>query len=268
MEGVDRELTLAALYSFLFVLVLFLVDELFRTSLFTYNNLLVSMLTLFTLFSSIYWLSKWTAYVLDLLRNNGKRTYSLVTDSKLSKYMQFLHLSFLKNDWWRMAIEIAYFLLIVMLSWFLNFDGGLLIYELVILGILPPYIFEGLYHLYSSEQSEPDSDEGYKTTLNHFGRLLFMSILVSLVFFALDYTLFKDRNMLLPYDSLRYLKMFSVGFVIFNGLIIPSVLPFHTYRYLSKSVLKQPSKLQKKVDKEIEVFLCEVRNITHNCTVD
>lgn len=168
MQGVDRELTQAALYSFLFVLVVFLFDELFRTTLISYNDFMVSVLSLFTLFSSIYWSCKWGTYVLDLIRNNGKRTYNLVTDSRLTKLMLSLHQTFLKNDWWRMLIEILYFSSVVSGMTIANIDGCLLTYAIIIVGVLPPFIAEGLFHLYTIEKIESDLDDGYKTILNHF----------------------------------------------------------------------------------------------------
>lgn len=67
MYGEDREISLAPLYTFLFVLVLFLYDELLRSSLIPFNDFLVSSLSFFTLFSSVYWAGKWMTYVIDFL---------------------------------------------------------------------------------------------------------------------------------------------------------------------------------------------------------
>lgn len=268
MQGEDRELTQAALYSFLFVLVLFLFDELFRTTLIPYNDFMVSVLSLFTLFSSIYWVCKWGTYVLDLIRNNGKRTYNLVTESRLTKLMLSLHQTSLKNDWWRMLLEILYSSSVVAAMTIANIDGPLLTYAIIIVGVLPPFIAEGLFHLYPIEKIESDLDDGYKTILNHFGRMLFMSIAVSALFVVFDNTFLSTRGMMLSYDNLRTLKIFSVGFIIFNGLVIPSVLPFHTYRYLSRSVLKKPNRLQKRVDREITAYLKKVKGVTCNFSVE
>lgn len=95
-----------------------------------------------------------------------------------------------------------------------------------------------------------------------------MSIAVSALFVVFNETFLSTRGMELPYDNLRTLKIFSVGFVIFNGLVIPSVLPFHTYRYLSRSVLKKPNRLQKRVDREITEYLKKVKDVTCNFSVE
>ena len=76
------------------------------------------------------------------------------------------------------------------------------------------------------------------------------------------------KNLLIPYDGLQWLKFFSVGFVIVNGLVAPSVLPFHSYRNLSKQVIKKPQKMQERVDKEIDRLLKDVKDFTSKCQVD
>lgn len=262
LYGEDREISLAPLYSFLFVLVVFLYDEMLRSSAIQFNDFLVSSLSFFTLFSSVYWLGKWMTYVIDLFRNNGNRTYNLLSNGSFSKIMQIVHFTPFKNDWIRMGSEFVWFFFIAILVLIMHIHGLLLAVLLTLLGVVLPFIIEGFYHLHPIGKKESDSDKGYRSTLNHFGRLLFLSLLVTSVYFLMSSSIPTFNDLLIPYDGLQWLKIFSVGFVIINGLVAPSVLPFHSYRLLSRQVIKKPQKMQERVDKEIEKLLKEVKLFT------
>lgn len=268
LSGEDCEISLAPLYTFLFVLVVFLYDELLRSSICLLNDFLVSSLSFFTLFSSIYWFGKWITYLIDLFRNNGNRTYNLLSDGQFSRIMQIVHFTPFRNDWIRMGCEVVWFLLIVCILMLFSFHGLLLSLSLTILGVIIPFIVEGFYHLHPAGKKESDSDKGYRSTLNHFGRFLFMSLLVASIYFLISIFIPAYEDLLIPYDGLQRLKVYSVGFVIINGLVAPSVLPFHSYRYLSKQVITKPQKMQERVDKEIDILLKEVEEFTSNCQVD
>ena len=262
LYGEDREISLAPLYSFLFVLVVFLYDEMLRSSAIQFNDFLVSSLSFFTLFSSVYWLGKWMTYVIDLFRNNGNRTYNLLSNGSFSKIMQIVHFTPFKNDWIRMGSEFVWFFFIAIVVLIMHIHGLLLAVLLTLLGVVLPFIIEGFYHLHPIGKKESDSDKGYRSTLNHFGRLLFLSLLVTSVYFLMSSSIPTFNDLLIPYDGLQWLKIFSVGFVIINGLVAPSVLPFHSYRLLSRQVIKKPQKMQERVDKEIEKLLKEVKLFT------
>lgn len=268
LQGVDREISLAPLYTFLFVLVVFLYDELLRSSMIPYNDFMVSSLTFFTLFSYVYWLGKWMTYVIDLFRNNGNRTYNLLSDGQFSRIMQIVHFTPFKNDWFRMGYEIAWFLLMASMLTILHVSGGLLALLLTLFGVVFPFVLEGFYHLHPAGEKESDLDKGYKSTLNHFGRFLLMSLLVATVYYLMSIYISVFKGMLIPYEGLQWLKIFAVGFVIMNGLVAPSVIPFHSYRHLSKQVMKKPQKMQERVDKEIDVLLKDVEIFTSKLQVE
>ena len=264
LEGTDWELSLAPLYSFLFVLVVFLTDELLRTTIFPFNDFLVSSLSFFTMFSSLYWCGKWMTYVVDIWRNHGQRTYTLISDGKLSRAMRCLHSGNLKNDWLRYSLAVAWFFILILLLYVVELNSKISFTLLVSVGLIFPFCVEGLYHLNPNEGKVESSDKGYRSTLNHFGRFLLLSIVLSIVFLILGSTnCFSD--LLISYETLQILKISSVGFVIMNGLVIPSVVPFHTYRLLSNAVRKKPERMQQKVDKEIDDFLTEIKAFTHQC---
>lgn len=268
LQGEDREISLAPLYTFLFVLVVFLYDELLRSSMIPFNDYMVSSLTFFTLFSYVYWGCKWVTYVIDLFRNNGNRTYNLLSDGNLSRIMQIVHFTLFKNDWIRIGYEIAWFIFIASMLTFFNVSGTILTVDLTVCGVVFPLVVEGFYHLHPAEKKVSDLDKGYRSTLNHFGRFLFMSILVATVYFLMSCYIPAFKGMLITYNGLHWLKIFTVGFVILNGLVVPSVLPFHSYRLLSRQVMKKPQKMQERVDKEIEGLLRDVKTFTSKCQVD
>ena len=268
LQGEDREISLAPLYTFLFVLVVFLFDELLRSSMIPCNDFMVSCLSFFTLFSYVYWGGKWATYVIDIFRNNGNRTYNLLSDGQFSRIMQVVHFTAFKNDWVRISYEILWFMFVAMLLAITHVNGAILTVVLTVCGVVFPFVIEGFYHLHPAEKKESDLDKGYRTTVNHFGRFLFMSILVAIVYFLMDSYIPIFKGMLIPYNGLHWLKIFTVGFVILNGLVAPSVLPFHSYRLLSRQVIKKPQKMQERVDKEIESLLKEVKAFTSKCQVD
>ena len=267
LQGEDREIALAPLYSFLFILVIFVCDELLSNPMVSCNDYIVSSLSLFTLISSLYWLGTWLAYVIDLFRNNGNRTYSLLSEGYFSKMMQVLHYSFLKKDWIRIIIEVLWFVIIAFLLAVLKIAGLWLLLTLTFGGVILPLIFEGFYHFNPIGCQQSVSDKGYKTTLNHFGRFLLMSLVMASVYIFLNENIPAFKGMLQPYDGLQWVKISTIGFVILNGLVAPSVLPFHCYRHLSNSVLHRPDFLQKRVDKDIVCFLKEVKKFTSHCEI-
>ena len=216
LHGVDREISLAPLYTFLFVLVVFLYDELLRSSMIPFNDFLVSSLAFFTLFSSVYWFSKWTTYVIDIFRNNGNRTYNLLSDGHFSRIMQIVHFTPFRNDWIRMGYEVLWFLTIAVMLAFSHITGVLLWVLLTFCGVVFPFIVEGFYHLHPAGEKESVLDKGYRSTLNHFGRFLFMSVLVTIVYRFMSSYIPSFRDMLIPYDGLQWLKIYTVGFVIIN----------------------------------------------------
>lgn len=268
LQGEDREISLAPLYTFLFVLVVFLYDEMLRSSMIPFNDYLVSSLAFFTLFSSLYWACKWFTYVIDLFRNNGNRTYNLLSDGKFSRIMQIVHYSTFGNDWIRIGYEFLFFVMFLCMLAIMNVSGLLLAVSLTLFGVVIPFVFEGFYHLHPAGEKESDLDKGYRSTLNHFGRLLFMSLIVAAIYMALGGYVPAFNSLLIPYHGLQLLKIFSVGFVIVNGLVAPSVLPFHSYRHLSRAVVKKPQKMQERVNKEIDKLLIEVKLFTSKCQVD
>ena len=268
LQGEDREISLAPLYTFLFVLVVFLYDELLRCSMIPFNDFLVSSLSFFTLLSTTYWVGKWITYVVDLFRNNGNRTYNLVSEGHFSRMMQFLHIGIFCNDWFRMLLELMWFLFTATILYVIHLDGILLTISLTMVGVLLPLIFEGFYHLNPAGDQEPGLDKGYKSTLDHFGRFFFLSLILTTIYMLMNRFIPVFDRMLIPYNGLQWLKIATVGFVILNGLVAPSVLPFHSYRHLSKSVIKKPEKMQNKVDKEIDVFLRDVKKFTSKYHVD
>lgn len=267
LTGTDRELTLAPLYTFLFVLVVFFFDELLRTKLIPYNNFLVSTLTLFTLFSSVYWIGKWFAYSFDIFHNNGRRTYTLLTESRWSGSFQSLHRGILHKKALRYSFEVLWFTFVVVAVWIAGIRGMLICYILTVFGVIVPLVFEGMYHLYPRVVSELNADKGYGATINHFGRFLLLSVILSFIYALLN-QLAPLQGMLITYDSLRWLKVFTIGFVILNGLFIPSFIPYQTYRRLSNTVLDKPNRIQKNVDKDIDKRLDEIRAFTSKYKVD
>ncbi len=268
LQGEDREISLAPLYTFLFVLVVFLFDELLRSSMIPCNDFMVSCLSFFTLFSYVYWGCKWMTYMIDVFRNNGNRTYNLLSDGQFSKIMQIVHFTPFKNDWIRISYEIAWFVFIATILAIIPVSGTVLAVVLTICGVVFPFVIEGFYHLHPAGKKVSDMDKGYRSTLNHFGRFLLMSILVTIVYFLMSSYIPAFKGMLIPYNGLQWLKIFTVGFVILNGLIVPSVLPFHSYRLLSRQVVKKPQKMQERVDREIEGLLRDVKIFTSKCQVD
>ena len=268
LQGEDREISLAPLYTFLFVLVVFLFDELLRSSMIPYNDYLVSCLSFFTLFSYVYWVGKWMTYIIDIFRNNGNRTYNLLSNGHFSRIMQIVHFTPFKKDYLRLGYEILWFIIIATLLAINHVNGTVLTVVLTVCGVVFPFVIEGFYHLHPAGKKESDLDKGYRSTLNHFGRFLFMSILVALIYFIMSSYMPAFKGMFIPYNGLHWLKIFTVGFVILNGLVAPSVLPFHSYRLLSRQVMKKPQKMQERVDKEIDSLLRDVKTFTSRCQVD
>lgn len=150
----------------------------------------------------------------------------------------------------------------------MHVSGLLLAVSLTLFGVVVPFVFEGFYHLHPTGEKESVLDKGYRSTLNHFGRLLFISLIVAAIYMVLGRYVPAYNSLLIPYDGLQWLKIFSVGFVIVNGLVAPSVLPFHSYRHLSRAVVKKPQKMQERVNKEIDNLLVEVKLFTSKCQVD
>ena len=158
LQGIDHELTLAPLYTFLFVLVVFFFDEFLRSDVVPFNDFLVSVLTFFTLLSSVYWLGQWVTYCFDIFHNDGKRTYTLLSDSRYSFFMQQLHNSLLRKSLVRHLLESLWFLIVLLVLWIAGIQGPSANYMLTAIGVVTPIAFEGLFHLYPVEIPEIKKD--------------------------------------------------------------------------------------------------------------
>ncbi len=192
LERPSSEQYLAPLYTFYFVLIMFVCDEFLRSDRIHCNDMIVTFLTCFTLFSVFYWMVKWCSFC--------SRHSSLKHDGK-------------------------------------------------------------------SQSTERCGEEkyGYFELLKHLFYLLSASFFVALIVYLLAENVDFVKSILFAYEDCFYLKLATIGFCVFNGLLLPFVLPFVGYKYLchlarneARCVQERADELIKKIKEDLEKLASEV----------
>lgn len=254
---------LAPLYSFAFVMIMFIFDELLRSSHIGCNDLLVSTLSVFTLLSYVYWSVVWFIYCTRLYKSHysGHKPKGLIY--RISRRITTYGL--IKSCILRLSFMILCVVVTLLITKYLVFVGDSVRFFLFwSVGIVLPSSLIG-YPL--SKTSPRDVNRGYLPTILHVCLLGILSVVISLVVLNLA-SHFEDMSYLIKaYNDSFYLKTFTILFVLLNGLLVPLFLPFLCYKILCIIAQEAPRRAQKEVDKMIDKWISEIKEINKGVTL-
>lgn len=210
------------MFAFAYSIVVFIFDELLRCQYVTYNDELLCILSLFTLYVSLYWIIKWLTF---MLKDDYATTKSSDGESK-SRFKLFRKFVSLKNKWQFLIHLFLTFLLlygVVQYTYLMTETTEICFFLLSCLG---PFIAIGLIHIFRKENH---TDE--RVTMHyvyHFFYMLFLSIGISI--FTKEY--FSSIVKVIPFQDSQYLfwlKAIVIGFVLCVGLLCPFICTLLKY---------------------------------------
>ncbi len=250
----DQEHFLAPLYCFFFTIIIFVFDEVLRTKQFPYNDFFISVLSVFTFISYLYWGRLWCSYSVHLFNGRNKKN---VMGKKGNSLLRKILLMFLL-----MVVSI-----IVIHCNPTQIVLNRIIYFLFVI-IIPSIIVCNILGMdYESDKNEPQ----YSQLLFHLAILFIVSIIFAgFSFFCFNY-FDSMKSMWLSYSNCVYLKMACILFILINGLLCPLVLPFLCYWCLYKIVSNtnlQIKKVKKEQHKLVTKLLKQVQNTSEKIKVE
>lgn len=236
---------LAPLYTFVFCITIFIYDELLRSESFCFNNILILSLSCFILVSYLYWSIMWISFVTSnafkeinnsVKQNKRKQLMEIVTCCK-SWYCKKINNIRQRSIIYLFLIRMVFFLLILAITLSINtYLYHINSYIIVLLDIIIPTILIGIIRLYAFDRKENYS---YIFMCGHYIAILSMSILLSISFFAIAGIMNSINSVLIPYVGCQWIKISIFGFVLFNGIFLPFMLPYCGYNSYYKFSKKQ-----------------------------
>lgn len=254
---------LAPLYSFAFVMIMFIFDELLRSSHIGCNDLLVSTLSVFTLLSYIYWSIAWFVYCSRLYNSHYSKYRPKGIIYKIARWVSsrgLIYSCIIRIVF--ILVSIGFALVISKYAMFVGDDARFFLFWS--LGVVFPSLLIG-YPL--TKASTRDVNRGYLPTILHVCLLGGLSMVISLLVLNLASNFEGMSYLIKTYDDSFCLKTYTILFVLLNGLLIPLFLPFLCYKLLCVIAQKAPSRAQKEVEKMIEKWISEIQEINKEVTL-
>lgn len=236
------ELTDAPLFSFLFALLLFFVDEIvyrWESSL----DFCMSCLVVFALISYLYGIIKWLFFILKHLHNSD-----LTNFGKIVRYGNTMTKVFtgrtVMHSLARHFCAIFLFCICLIFLYYLFSGISIFIKNIFFWGLLIfiPISFFGFYHesLCSFNQNKLNGDTPDRKVfalIGHFFLLLLYSLLIISMLFAFKSHL--SSTMFFEYDGLIDIRQFSIIFLVLNGIILPVLVPCCLITICCKKIIKK-----------------------------
>lgn len=254
---------LSPLYSFAFVLIMFIFDELLRSSHITCNDLLVSTLSAFTLFSFVYWIIMWCNYCARLYNSRyftKKPKGPIYRISRKINSLGIIMSCLIRCFFLFMCSGFALIITRYATGMMDNLRFGLF----WTLGIVFPSMVIGLS---LTRTSSNEVNKRYLPTILHVCLLGILSLVISVLVLKLSSHSEHLSYLVLHYTDSFYLKLFTILFVLLNGLIFPLFLPFACYKILCVIAQNAPRKAQNEVDKMIKKWIEEIQEISKDITL-
>lgn len=207
------------MFAFAYCVLVFVFDELLRSKFIPYNQELLSVLILFTLYVSIYWFVKWIVFICKDDNKKGNINKGGWIENMLYKLMS------LKNSIQFLIHVVLTFVLLFLFS--RNFHEND-VYEIIKFFSICyiPFIMFGFVHIFIREEN---SDT--KITMHyvyHFFYMFLLSVCIMLFSCIFIPNLFLE----LPHQSSEYfffLKFLIIGIVLCVGLLCPFFCPLLKY---------------------------------------
>lgn len=240
------EYIMAPFYSFLYCLLVFVYDEMLRSSI-PGKEWMLSSLVIFTFFSFVLWTMIWVHF----FRINSVGYHHIQRPKKLCAFLKRCS-SFVERQGYIRAVlmRILTWVLILLLALtVMAYWSG--IHELgakviLVTALLFPGLFIG-FAKYLAKEGKPEYT--HVLIASHAVIAWIVSVFLALIihlavdnFPRLDICLFE-------YNSLMWLKFFILFFALMNGIIFPFLFPYISYMVLYEDVKRKVALAEQDVNK-------------------
>lgn len=237
---------MAPFYSFLYCLLVFVYDEMLRSTI-SGKDWILSSLAIFTFFSFVLWTLVWTHF----FRSNSVGYQHIQRPERICSLLKRCS-SFVEKQGYMRALGIrviacVFFLLLAL--GVIGFFTGLSEWgakAVLVMALLLPGLFIGLAK-YLAKGGKPEYT--HVVIASH----IFIAWGVSMVFAFLIHVAvdcFPQLNIcLFEYNSLMGLKFFILFFALMNGIIFPFLFPYISYMALYRDVKRKVDKANEDVAK-------------------
>lgn len=221
----SKEQVIAPLYALLFCLAIFICDEIV-VGIASASNFVVSFLTIFTIFSFLFWIMIWGIFYKDI-----RIVTECVSSSTIEKSKKSLKHRLIKWRWMYLVIPVFYALClfistlvpIMLIKWLIAFMVGFILPICFIASFRAKahHVF-GLYT--------------YEYIFKHFVGLLLMSLLIAAVTTA-GCVLSEDiSSACFTFENFVVLKISVISFILISGLLLPFLMPYYGFKRVLKIV--------------------------------
>lgn len=232
------EIVSAPLFTLFYCFAVFIVDGVLRSSFASLHQLSFTMLSIFTLYSSAYWMMLWGNFVhRSICRRERTCSDTMFLSSKhhVFSLLLFCVLPFMGTMLFVQTMEKDSMLVSQMMLW---------------LSLLLPFVITGGYFIYK----KPKSANGYYISmLLHFLLMVVLSMLVAWtwLYFGANIPCLSEK--LIVDSTGELLKLGIFLFTTINGLLLPFFLPLICsgviYQFQAK---KRVTQEEKRIAREIE----------------
>lgn len=223
----DNEQFRAPLFCFSLSILLFCIDELWM--LFpSWHEWMTIFCGFMTLASSVYWIIIWTA---SCFSDRSFRQW------RFRKWFDFLPI--------HIGAEFAGILLIAFFTavsfWIVKLypENWCMDISILLIILFLPVVYFGVYKMFSCRIRGRYS---YSHILGHFFAILIYSVLLTMLIFNGNNGVIHKIAVNSFIAKAKVVSILSVGFVLFNGLLVPFLLPLLRYRFLLLSNICRANK--------------------------
>lgn len=232
------EIVRAPLFTLFYCFAVFIVDGVLRSSFASLHQLSFTALSIFTFYSSGYWMMLWGNFV----------HRSICLRERICSDTMFFNSK-------HHAISLSIICVLPFMGAMLfvqtmDADGAFAPRMMLWLSLLLPFILSGVYFIYK----KPKSANGYYISmLMHFLLMVVLSTLVAWIWLYFGASIPRLSEMLIVDSTGELLKLCIFLFTITNGLLLPFFLPLICsgviYQFQAK---KRVVKEEKRIAKEME----------------
>ena len=229
----SQEQTWAPLYCFIYCINLFICDEILRFTSGLWTDIVLSIVSLLTVYSVFYWITLWLRfYYKHIKKKEVKKSSKVSIKSAIFSFSKFCIFYFVPV--FCLLFGVAFYLP----SYFLYAQ---------LICILIPIAYWGI-----SKFKVNDNQSTHLFMFGHTIALLVVNVFFcSIVFFL--YAIFPYLPSI-PFN-LGIFKLAIFGFTLVNGLILPFCMPLWSYKELEtemKTMLMESNNKARKIENEIQ----------------
>ncbi len=250
---------MAPFYSFLYCLIVFIFDEVLRSSI-PGKDMILSSLAIFTFFSFVFWILIWAHF----FRSNSADYQHIQCPERLCAFFKSCS-GIVERQGYIIALLIRIFVCVLMVAgtltaiyWVSLHESGAKI--LLIFALLMPGLLIGIAKYLAKEGK---LEYTHILIASHSVIALIVSTLLALlIHLSVDY--FPQLEIcLFEYSNLMWLKFAILFFALMNGIIFPFLFPYISYMVLYGDVKRKVAlaeqdiaKMHEKNDEKLKEF-CE-----------